>query len=383
VHTCREIEKLLDTYTDGELDQPRRLKVEAHLQGCALCSRLAHYKVDEARLIRSGDPVPALSAGFTAQIMSNLNGSNSRAEGKGFFSLRKLLTRPWLAPALAGLMLLVTVSWAASSHLLPASPGQVAFQGSSRAPYGRGRAAQMPKTPVSSGNNNLRRQDALKPGLPKGSEREDTRGSDGNNALNISEGPANIPAPAGSPAIVPSPQDNWETAAGASSSGRAASQAMAPPTISPAPEARSYEELEQQGYAVFEPGYLPPGYSLATASPQPPDPGIDSTGSAPEATPYPGQDSLLLTYRNTQAGGWITLEIQPLNSPAPQPVTTSANATGNPTAGTMASANATGSQPPSADQIVRQAQKNGASFLLTVTGSLPDEELKRVAASVH
>jgi anti-sigma factor RsiW len=380
--TCREIEKLLDTYTDGELDQPRRLMVETHLQGCALCSWLARCKEEETWLIHSGDPVPALSAGFTAQIMSNLNGSNSRAEGKGFFSLRKLLTRPWLAPALAGLMLLVTVSWAASSHLLPASPGQVAFQSSSRAPYGRGRAAQIPKTPVSSGNNNLARQDALKLTLPKQPEWEDTQGSNGNKALNISEESANIQGTTGNRASAPSPQENRETAAGNSGSGSASSQTMAPPTTSPAPEAKSSEELEQQDYALFEPGYLPPDYSLATAFPQPPDPESDSTGSTPEVTP-PGQDGLLLTYRNAQTNGWITLEIQPLNSPAPQPVTTSANATGNPTAGTTASANATGSQPPSADQIVRQAQKNGAGFMLTVTGSLPDEELKRVAASVH
>ena len=125
--------------------------------------------------------------------------------------------------------------------------------------------------------------------------------------------------------------------------------------------------------------------------------GGSSAGSIQEPAPHPGQDSLLLTYRNGQTGGWITLEIQPLNSPAPQPVTpaanaaenqaagapASANAAVNQTAGTVASANATGNQPPGADRITWQAQKNGASFLLTVTGSLPDAELKGVAASVH
>ncbi len=147
MYTCREIERLLDTYTDGELDEPRRLRVEAHLQGCALCRRLVRCKEDEARLIRSGDPVPPISASFTRQVMSNLAHRDSRAWGEEFFPLRKVVTRPWLAPALAGLMLLVTVSWAASRHLLPVIPGQVALQNSlvnSTAPKGT-RVRQPPR----------------------------------------------------------------------------------------------------------------------------------------------------------------------------------------------------------------------------------------------
>jgi anti-sigma factor RsiW len=386
MYTCREIEKLLDTYTDGELDEPRRLRVEAHLRGCALCSRLVRCKEEEARLIRSGDPVPALSAGFTAQVVSNLTRSDFRARGEGFFSLGKVLARPWLAPALAGLMLLVTVSWAASRHLLPVIPGQVALQNSTMA----GRAAQMPQTPVSSGNNNLSHQDNLVLSLPQGLERKDTRGSGGKKALNISEG---------STGGAPSPQENKGAAAENPDTGSgAAYKTLETQTTNPAqPQPTSYQELEQQGYTVFMPDYLPPGYSLESCSPQPPASGGSSAGSTQEVAPHPGQDSLLLTYRNDQTVGLLTLEILPLNGPAQQPVTTSANATenqasgapasanatGNQTAGTTASANATGNQPPGADQITWQAQKNGASFMLTVTGSLPDEELKRVAASVH
>ncbi len=382
MYTCREIEQLLDTYIDGELDEPRRLRVEAHLQGCALCGRLARCKEEEARLIRSGDPVPALSAGFTAQVMSNLTPAHAgyplagAARGEGFFSLGKALARPWLVPALAGLMLLVTVSWAASRHL-PVITGQVASLNSTMA----GRAAQVPQT--------LARQDTPAMSLPQGLELEDARGSGGQKALNIREGPTGG---------APSPQENKGTAADNPGTGSgAAYKTLETPTTNPAPQPTSYQELEQQGYTVFEPGYLPPDYSLASCSPQPPASGGSSAGSIQEPAPHPGQDSLLLTYRNGQTGGWITLEIQPLNSPAPQPVTpaanaaenqaagapASANAAVNQTAGTVASANATGNQPPGADRITWQAQKNGASFLLTVTGSLPDAELKGVAASVH
>jgi anti-sigma factor RsiW len=359
--TCREIEKLLDAYTDGELAGPRRLVVEAHLQGCALCSRLERGKEEEARLVRSADPVPALSAGFTAQVMSNLNYDNSRVTGAGFFSLKALFARSWLAPALASLLLLATVSWLAARRLPPASPRQVAFQNSIVA----GQTTPPPKTLVLFGGASLEHQKALAPSLPKEPEPEGTRES----------------------AIAPSPQDNQGAAAGNSSSGSTASQAMTPLTTSPASPPESYGEQEQQGYPVFEPGYLPPDYSLESCSPQPADSVGGSAGSTPAAA-VPGQNGLLLTYRNAQTSGWITLEIQPLNSPAPQPVVTSAsvpvpaNVLGNQTAGTIASTKvASGS--PGAGRITWQAQKNGASFLLTVTSSLPDEELQRVAASVH
>jgi hypothetical protein len=178
----------------------------------------------------------------------------------------------------------------------------------------------------------------------------------------------------------------------------------------PAPQPISYAELEQQGYTVFQPGNLPAGYSLSSCSLQPPGPATDSGSSAGAAgntqvvTPSPGKDSLLFTYRNTQTGGWITLEIQPLNSTAPAaagpasstkatyafPAVLPSSAgpalsktTVNQFAASSASATTTGNQPPGTDQITWDAQKNGAGFTLTVTGSLPDEELKKVAASVQ
>lgn len=118
----------------------------------------------------------------------------------------------------------------------------------------------------------------------------------------------------------------------------------------------------------------------------------------------PGQDNLLFTYRNAQTGGWFTLEIQPQNSStsksgpesptnatvaapsAMQPTSpgpASPNAAGNQLAGPTASANTAGNQPPGTDQVAWQTQKNGASFILTVTGSLSDDELGKVVASVH
>ena len=96
MHACREIEKLLNAYTDGELDEPDRLRVKAHLQECASCSQSVQRKEAEARLLHSGTLVPALSADFTRRVMSNLNRSNYRGR-EGFIPPSKLIARPWQA----------------------------------------------------------------------------------------------------------------------------------------------------------------------------------------------------------------------------------------------------------------------------------------------
>jgi hypothetical protein len=164
---------------------------------------------------------------------------------------------------------------------------------------------------------------------------------------------------------------------------------------SPAP-ATSYEELQQQGYAVWQPGYLPAGYSLASYSTQP---------SGLAAGDITAKNGLLITYRNNQTGGWITLEIQPQHSslpvaapaapyaateaaapPAAQPApagSASANTTANQPPGITASVNPTVVQQPGAGQITRSAIENGSVFTLTVSGSLSGQELQKVADSVQ
>jgi hypothetical protein len=392
MHTCREIEKLLDAYTDGELDEPRRLWLEAHLQECALCNWLVLGKKNEARLIRSGDPVPALSTGFTGRVMSNLARSNSRAPGEGFFSLSRLGVRPWLAPALAGLvLLLVTVSWAASGYLLPTSPGHVAAR--QYAPMAGQAGRALPQTPVSSGNDNLAPPD----NLPAFGVHE--KSAVGENA----QGPASSKGVAGKETAGPedsratsSPQENSVAAPeNPNPANNTMAASGAPATAIPAPLTKSYQELEQQGYTVFWPGYLPPGYSLSAISAQPPQLGGSAAQSATtssgqdstqNATMLSGTGSLQFSYRDAQTGGWITLEIQPLNTPntpVPQLGPAANAAAGNQPPGPPAPAKTAGNQPSGANPIIWYAQKHGASFMLTVTGSLPYEELEQVAASVQ
>jgi len=47
---CKDAQKLINGYVDGELDLVRDLEIEQHLQECALCSQ--GYKNHQA--LRSG-----------------------------------------------------------------------------------------------------------------------------------------------------------------------------------------------------------------------------------------------------------------------------------------------------------------------------------------
>ncbi len=380
MYACREIEKLLNAYADGELDDPGRLRVKAHLQECASCSQSVQRKEAEARLLHSGTLVPALSADFTRRVMSNLNRSNYQAR-EGFIPPSKLITRSWLAPALAGLLLLVTVSWAASGHLLPPGHGKVSLQ-----------------APIPSANNPA-------PTLPATGVSELAAKFPGKKA----SGESARPWSSRNTAFSPENPDTVSEAVYKTVETQTANQAP--------PQATSKEELERQGYTVFEPGYLPAGYSLASCYLLPPGPGTGSGTASQEpsgsgAAPLPGWSSLLLTYRNAQTGAWLVLEIRPVNSPARAPGSTKAGIASPPgsrpevstkvTADAAAassappssdvpdvshkvdsSAGTTGSQPPGADRITWQAQKHGASFLLTVSSNLPEKELQKVAASVQ
>lgn len=405
---CSEIEKLLDPYTDGELDEPTRLLVEAHVRECASCSRLALRKRNEARLLHSGLLAPALSDGFTGQVMSKLDPDRYRARNEGLIWLRRLFARPLLVPGLAGLLLLATLYCAASGRLLPGSQEKVALQTSDLAAKEHP-ALALPATGTP--------EPAPGPDRKAIVGEEDMRSLNGKNAV-----------------FSPSRDQN--------AVGEAVYQTGEAPAPDPAFRETSIEELERQGYAVFEPGYLPAGYSLSSCYLFRASPGGDNlsralSGGGPEA--LTGWGSLLLTYRNTRTDGWLILAIRPAGNQAPAPVsdvsgenrmgaapppgavpgtpageasgavtplsaqpspmasegsdaagrnaenTTETNTTeANRATGGPAPAAETGSQPSAAGRIAWQAQKNGAGFLLTVgSNSLPGEELQKVAVSVQ
>lgn len=359
--TCKEIAKLLDLYSDGELDERQRHRVETHLRDCAACSQLVRFRKDEAWQIRSSDPVPALSPGFTRQVMTCLIPTGySRVQREGFVALRSMFTRPWFAPALAGLMLLATASWATSRHLIITSPGQVASKSQIQATPA---TPTMPQTQAYSDNDSLTLKDNLMEGKTiQGSPtiKEDAQTSS-SRAIAPSS-PENRITTAASPKAANPPAVEVPEAAGTP-------DAKAPMlrTLSLAPQQKqnNLDTLEQQGHTVFKPDYLPPGYSFTDYTLQPLS--MEGSDNTQDPAPPSGKNSLLLTYSNTRTGEQITLEILPLNSLAPAP---------------DAATNVPDNQQTVANQITRYAQKHGNNFMLRVTGSIPYGELMNVMKSV-
>jgi hypothetical protein len=420
MYTCSEIERLLDFYTDGELDDPDRLLVEAHFRECSSCSRLALRKREEARLLHSGMLVPALSDGFTERVMAELDRDRCRARDEGLVWPRRIFARPWLAPGLAGLLLLAAICWAASGGLLPGSHEKVALQTSDQAASDRP-ALSLPVTGAPGQDPGFSDERAIV-------DNKGTRPWNGKNA-------------------VFSPSRDQNTVGEAvyrTGEERSPDQSLLETSV---------EELERRGYAVFEPDYLPAGYSLSSCYLYWARPGSGIVSQAPSGSgsePLPGWGSLLLTYRNTQDDGWLILVVRPTGSQAPVPgsaapglsrtgaalpldagpqtpagetpglITLSAppgagpealsqetagantspsarpspaaledygaasRAAANPPPGSPAPAIEAEGQPSAANPVTWQTQKNGAGFLLTVSGnSLPREELQKVAASVQ
>lgn len=48
---CSEVEKLLSSHIDGELDAMRSCELREHIEGCAECATLQHQLVDTAALL--------------------------------------------------------------------------------------------------------------------------------------------------------------------------------------------------------------------------------------------------------------------------------------------------------------------------------------------
>jgi anti-sigma factor ChrR (cupin superfamily) len=394
MYTCGEIEELLDIYTDSELDEGRRPIVESHLLVCPHCSRLARLREIEARLVRSSVPVPALSVGFTGQVMSNLSrDGHTRGRGERFFPLNRVFARPWLAPAVAGLLLLVTVSWAVSGRLAALNP-KLALNNALN--NDRQETSQVlpasPDTPAADSNNEILHDSAatgissgVSPGpaqLSPGSEPTADSKANSKDAAGAEKGRVAYTLPQESRGVGATSSD-----AGSALSGNAPElRMMSLPPQQVSYEQISYDKLEQQGYTVFEPGYLPPGYSLQPYIAQPQDQG--GNGEAPAAT-LAVKNSLLLAYRNDQAGEAITLEIMPLSEPssppAPEPdQTLGAAGAPEPDKQTEPAGDPVGQSDQSdvVNQITWTVQKNGGDFMLKLAGGVIFEELDRVKASI-
>lgn len=70
---CREVQKLLSAYLDGELIPEEAQVVSQHLDSCTECAALIHELEDVSSLFRSAFPLLEVSSTFEAMVMSRID----------------------------------------------------------------------------------------------------------------------------------------------------------------------------------------------------------------------------------------------------------------------------------------------------------------------
>ncbi|MGE5305254.1 MAG: anti-sigma factor family protein [Alphaproteobacteria bacterium] len=90
---CKQAQKLIDGYMDGELDLVSNLEIERHFQECALCSQA----YEDRQALRTGIKASAPYFKAPEELQKRLQ-SSLRKEAKAEAAVR-LLRRPWVSVA--------------------------------------------------------------------------------------------------------------------------------------------------------------------------------------------------------------------------------------------------------------------------------------------
>jgi len=69
---CFEVLGLLSEYLDGQLDDARRARVEAHVQGCDVCARFGGEFSEAVRLLRQRLAAPPVDTGMAQRLRARL-----------------------------------------------------------------------------------------------------------------------------------------------------------------------------------------------------------------------------------------------------------------------------------------------------------------------
>ncbi len=91
--TCDDSRSFLHAYLDGELDAPRSVEFERHLEGCPSCTRALEAQESLRSSIRSAQLREPLPAGFEKKVRRRLDESSSSSSPRSFHAWR------WLAAA--------------------------------------------------------------------------------------------------------------------------------------------------------------------------------------------------------------------------------------------------------------------------------------------
>lgn len=309
-------------------------------------------------MIRSSFPVPEMRPDFCKRVMASIPAGG---EQRGFFSpLVNLLRRPWLAPALACLILLVIACGSSLSGFL--TPDYGSLSGKEKTAGDRETGGIM----ISGKPRLYDKADAGTPAGPSSTEDVDDVSTFPLSSLEDEEEPAATKMIERSP--LPRPE---RLLAAAENHGNSHTHRL----LEAAQNQRERFTEIQGTTPAFMPVYLPPGFLLES---------IASRNSAPDAEEQEGsvREPVLVIFSNPQTGERICLEIAP----------------GSPFAGTEGLSSSAWEDVEGRDgadegqitdkrkfglTITRYAEKEGRHYTLRISGDVPLEELKKVADSLQ
>ncbi|GEM_PF-4890457 len=127
--TCRECRDQLSAYREGELDDPLRKALDAHLAGCAECRAQLAELEQMIRQMKGLPPIP-VPADFRSRVWQRIE------KESGFQRLRRAILEPWylklpveaLATAAVVLLVVQVVRVTGPEKMATAPPLQEAYE---------------------------------------------------------------------------------------------------------------------------------------------------------------------------------------------------------------------------------------------------------------
>jgi anti-sigma factor RsiW len=121
--TCREVQKLLDAYLDGELDLVHNLEIERHLQDCVACQSIYQNYQTLRKDLKGGSLYYQLPGELPKKIRSSLRKAVPRPATPGFH-LESQSRRRLVISASVGFMVMVLLLSGGLVYLLNSTSRQ-------------------------------------------------------------------------------------------------------------------------------------------------------------------------------------------------------------------------------------------------------------------
>lgn len=340
--TCREVEKLLDIYLDGELDTDRCREVFTHLRQCPSCGKLLSERVKETERILISFPAPELAPGFTEKVINSIA---NQADQHRFSIWPICLTgKQWLGTVLTGLLLVATLT-GIYSHPLSISRPEIIKQA----------------IPLKTAGGTVDNRAA-------GSA---PRNNNYSSAVSTDKAEIKTPAPQ---RLKNEGINNTYTAPGTATGENRKEEetslqvrSLLSEEVQGAADSKTnLKAMIPSGYVVFTPTYLPPGYIQEKVTVISED--YDNLQQY--------QKPIAILFANPINGSEIKLTI------IPEGLYYGSHDSNEP-AGIKALSVHDGQPPENNTSITWYAEKEGIHFYLILSGDLPPQELKRIADSIR